>query len=128
MLDKLGLRTPPYKVVTVAGTNGKGSCVAMLESIYWHAGYDVGTFTSPHLWRFNERIRFNGVDAADAELVEVFEDIDAALGSITLSYFEASLVAALALFRAPRVPTSSSSRSAWAAGSTRRTRSTPTAR
>ena len=99
VLDTLGLRTPPYKVVTVAGTNGKGSCVAMLESIYWHAGYDVGTFTSPHLWRFNERIRFNGVDAADAELVEVFEDIAAALGAVTLSYFEASLVAALALFR-----------------------------
>ena len=99
VLDQLGLRTPPYKVVTVAGTNGKGSCVAMLESIYWHAGYDVGTFTSPHLWRFNERIRFNGVDAADAELVAVFEDVAAALGPVTLSYFEASLVAALAVFR-----------------------------
>ena len=73
VLDSLGLRKPPYTVITVAGTNGKGSCVAMLESIYWHAGYDVGTFTSPHLWRFNERIRFNGKDAGDAELVEVFE-------------------------------------------------------
>jgi dihydrofolate synthase / folylpolyglutamate synthase len=99
VLDKLELRTPSYTVVTVAGTNGKGSCVAMLESIYWHAGYDVGTFTSPHLWRFNERIRFNGVDAADAELVAVFEEFTRALGPITLSYFEASLVAALMLFR-----------------------------
>ncbi len=99
ILDTLRLRTPAYKIVTVAGTNGKGSCVAMLESIYWHAGYDVGTFTSPHLWRFNERIRFNGVDAGDVELVEVFEDVAARLGSATLSYFEASLVAALALFR-----------------------------
>jgi dihydrofolate synthase/folylpolyglutamate synthase len=99
VLDRLGLRTPPYEVVTVAGTNGKGSCVAMLESIYWHAGYDVGTFTSPHLWRFNERIRVNGVDVSDAELVAVFEDAAAGLGSVTLSYFEASLVAALALFR-----------------------------
>ncbi|HET7607402.1 MAG TPA: bifunctional folylpolyglutamate synthase/dihydrofolate synthase [Gammaproteobacteria bacterium] len=99
VLDTLGLRNPPYKVITVAGTNGKGSCVAMLESIYWHAGYDVGTFTSPHLWRFNERIRFNGNDAGDAELVEVFEEAAAALGPVTLSYFEASLVAALALFR-----------------------------
>jgi dihydrofolate synthase/folylpolyglutamate synthase len=98
VLDALGLREPLYKVVTVAGTNGKGSCVAMLESIYWHAGYDVGTFTSPHLWRFNERIRFNGADAGDAELVEVFEEAAAALGPVTLSYFEASLVAALALF------------------------------
>ena len=99
VLDRLGLRTPPYEIVTVAGTNGKGSCVAMLESIYWHAGYDVGTFTSPHLWRFNERIRINGVDAADAELVEVFEAVTRALGSATLSYFEASFVAALAMFR-----------------------------
>jgi dihydrofolate synthase/folylpolyglutamate synthase len=99
VLDKLGLRAPPYKIVTVAGTNGKGSCVAMLESIYWHAGYDVATFTSPHLWRFNERIRLNGVDAADSELVAVFEDIAKALGSITLSYFEASFVAALELFK-----------------------------
>jgi dihydrofolate synthase/folylpolyglutamate synthase len=98
-LDSLGLRKPSYKVITVAGTNGKGSCVAMLESIYWHAGHDVGTFTSPHLWRFNERIRFNGIDAGDAELVEVFEEAAAALGPVTLSYFEASLVAALALFR-----------------------------
>ncbi len=99
VLERLGLRTPPYEVVTVAGTNGKGSCVAMLESVYWHAGYDVGTFTSPHLWRFNERIRVNGVDAADAELVAVFEEVARALGSATLSYFEASFVAALAVFR-----------------------------
>ena len=99
VLDELGLRRPPFKVITVAGTNGKGSCVAMLESIYWHAGYDVGTFTSPHLWRFNERIRFNGVDASDQELITVFEQVDAALGAITLSYFEASFVAALEHFR-----------------------------
>jgi len=98
LLVELELRPPPYKVVTVAGTNGKGSCVAMLESIYWHAGYDVGAFTSPHLWRFNERIRLNGADAKDSELVEIFELIDASLGSITLSYFEASTVAALLHF------------------------------
>jgi dihydrofolate synthase/folylpolyglutamate synthase len=99
VLEQLELRSPSYKIVTVGGTNGKGSCVAMLESIYWHAGYDVGTFTSPHLWRFNERIRCNGVDAADAELVEVFEEVARDLGSVTLSYFEASFVAALKLFR-----------------------------
>ena len=99
VLDTLGLRTPPYTVITVAGTNGKGSCVALLESIYWHAGYDVGTFTSPHLLRFNERIRVNGSDARDDELVEAFEEIAAALGPVTLSYFEASFVAALVVFR-----------------------------
>ncbi|HEY9182912.1 MAG TPA: cyanophycin synthetase, partial [Gammaproteobacteria bacterium] len=99
VLDELELRRPPFEVITVAGTNGKGSCVAMLESIYWHAGYDVGTFTSPHLWRFNERIRVNGVDASDRDLVTVFEHVDTALGAITLSYFEASFVAALEHFR-----------------------------
>src|SRR5262245_66092433 len=98
VLEELDLKRPPYKVITVAGTNGKGSCVAMLESIYWHAGYDVGTFTSPHLWRFNERIRCNGADATDAELVDLFREIDAALGSITLSYFESSAIAAFLYF------------------------------
>ena len=103
VLERARAPPPPYKVVTVAGTNGKGSCVAMLESIYWHAGYEVGAFTSPHLWRFNERIRLNGEDAADAELVELFETIDGALGAITLSYFEASTVAALLHFARRKV-------------------------
>jgi dihydrofolate synthase / folylpolyglutamate synthase len=98
VLSNLELLDPPYKIVTIAGTNGKGSCVAMLESIYWHAGYDVGSFTSPHLWRFNERIRFNGEDATDAELIEIFESIERALGGVTLSYFEYSAVAALLHF------------------------------
>jgi dihydrofolate synthase/folylpolyglutamate synthase len=98
VLDKLELRPPSFKVITVAGTNGKGSCVAMLESVYWHAGYDVGTFTSPHVWRFNERIRLNGADATDAELVDLFRQIEAQLGSVTLSYFESSAVAALLHF------------------------------
>ncbi len=103
VIERLELRSPPYKVVTVAGTNGKGSCVAMLESIYRHAGYAVGAFTSPHLWRFNERIRVNGSDARDPELVELFEIIDSTLGGITLSYFESSTVAALLHFARRRV-------------------------
>ena len=98
VLATLGLLEPPYRVVTVAGTNGKGSCVAMLESIYWHAGYDVGAFTSPHLWRFNERVRCNGEDASDGQLIELFEIVEAALGSVTLSYFESSAIAALLHF------------------------------
>src|SRR5690606_33628402 len=98
ILDALHLVPPRYKVITVGGTNGKGSCVAILESIYRAAGYRVGAFTSPHLVRFNERIRFDGRDATDAELVEVFESIEASLGPVTLSYFEASAVAALLLF------------------------------
>jgi dihydrofolate synthase/folylpolyglutamate synthase len=103
VLDTLGVREPPYRTVTVAGTNGKGSCVALLESIYWHAGFDVGAFTSPHLWRFNERVRCNGEDASDAELIELFGTIEAALGSVTLTYFESSAVAALLHFARRRV-------------------------
>jgi dihydrofolate synthase/folylpolyglutamate synthase len=103
VLDTLGLRDPPYRIVTVAGTNGKGSCVAMLESIYWHAGFNVGAFTSPHLWQFNERIRCNGQDATDAQLIALFETIESALGSVTLSYFESSAVAALLYFARRRV-------------------------
>ena len=103
VIDRLELRSPAYKVMTVGGTNGKGSCVAMLESIYWHAGYAVGAFTSPHLWRFNERIRVNGADAQDSELSELFEIIDSTLGGITLSYFESSTVAALLHFARKRV-------------------------
>ncbi len=56
-----GLDTP---VVTVAGTNGKGSCVAMLDAVYRQAGYRVGTYTSPHLVRYNERVRLDGLEAA----------------------------------------------------------------
>jgi dihydrofolate synthase/folylpolyglutamate synthase len=95
VLETLGIDKPHFAVITVAGTNGKGSCVAMLESIYRAAGYRVGAFTSPHLLRFNERIRFDGADATDAELIELFESIDAALGDVTLSYFESSAVAAI---------------------------------
>ncbi len=103
VLSSLGIERPSYRVVTVGGTNGKGSCVAMLERIYREAGYRVGAFTSPHLWRFNERIRLDGVDASDEALIELFEIIDAARGEITLSYFESSAVAALLYFARERV-------------------------
>jgi dihydrofolate synthase/folylpolyglutamate synthase len=103
VLAALGIERPPYRVITVGGTNGKGSCVAILESIYRHAGYRVGAFTSPHLWRFNERIRIDGVDVSDATLIGLFERMDAARKETTLSYFEASAVAALLHFAEQRV-------------------------
>ncbi|HEU4616967.1 MAG TPA: bifunctional tetrahydrofolate synthase/dihydrofolate synthase [Gammaproteobacteria bacterium] len=98
VLDALHLKPPPYLCITVGGTNGKGSCVAILESVYVRAGYRVGAFTSPHLWRFNERIRVDGADSADAELIDLFEAIDDARGEISLTYFEFSAVAALLFF------------------------------
>jgi dihydrofolate synthase/folylpolyglutamate synthase len=98
VLEALEIANPRYSVVTVGGTNGKGSCVAILESIYRCAGYKVGAFTSPHLWRFNERIRLGGADISDAQLIGLFERMDAARGSVTLSYFEASAAAAMLHF------------------------------
>jgi dihydrofolate synthase/folylpolyglutamate synthase len=98
VLAALGIAKPPYRVITVAGTNGKGSCVTLLERIYIEAGYQVGAFTSPHLLAFNERIRFGGADLTDEALIEVFEIMDAARGELTLSYFEASAVAAMLHF------------------------------
>ncbi len=98
VLRALRIDRPSYRVITVGGTNGKGSCVAMLESIYLAAGYRVGAFTSPHLLRFNERIRIDGRDATDDQLIATFDLVDRALGSVTLSYFESSAVAALLAF------------------------------
>jgi dihydrofolate synthase/folylpolyglutamate synthase len=86
------------RVVTVAGTNGKGSSVAMLEAIYRQAGIPVGSFTSPHLVRYNERIRLNGVPVSDQQLCRAFEKIDQARGRISLSYFEFATLAALLCF------------------------------
>ena len=91
VLSALDLNSPPYRVVTIAGTNGKGSCVALLDSIFREAGYEVGAFTSPHLWRFNERIRVDGIEASDAALIELFAAIDAARVSIRLGAEEVFL-------------------------------------
>jgi len=86
------------KVITVAGTNGKGSCVAMLESILLAAGYHVGAYTSPHLLHYNERIRINGQMVSDETLCQAFARVDQARGETTLSYFEFGTLAALLLF------------------------------
>ncbi|NLC35168.1 MAG: bifunctional tetrahydrofolate synthase/dihydrofolate synthase [Alcaligenaceae bacterium] len=95
--------TLPCVRITVGGTNGKGSTCAMLEAIYLAAGYKVGTYTSPHLVSYNERIRLDGEQAADADIVEQFARIDEARGEITLSYFEFSTLAAMLFFEARRV-------------------------
>ena len=96
-----GLSCP---VITVGGTNGKGSCVAMLESILTQAGYHIGAYTSPHLLHFNERIRVNGINATDQEIVAAFERVEQArqakheINEISLTYFEFALLAALEIF------------------------------
>ncbi len=88
----------PAFVITVAGTNGKGSSVAMLESILLSAGFCVGCYTSPHLVRYNERIRLNGEEAGDEQICNAFAAIDAGRDDISLSYFEFGTLAALYLF------------------------------
>jgi dihydrofolate synthase/folylpolyglutamate synthase len=100
---RLDLLTPAYQVVTVAGTNGKGSTVAYLDAILRGGGIRTGRFTSPHLSRYNERICVDGIEASDAALIESFDRIDAARGDITLTFFEYNALAALDHFRRERV-------------------------
>lgn len=101
--DALGLGACSFAVVTVGGTNGKGSIVAMLEAMYRSAGYRVAAYTSPHLLRFNERIRVNGRDASDAELVGALAEVERARSDVPLTYFEFATLAAAALFRSEHV-------------------------
>jgi dihydrofolate synthase / folylpolyglutamate synthase len=100
---ELGLSNPPYRVLTVAGTNGKGSTVTFLEAIVRGAGHRTGSLTSPHLLRYNERVRLDGAQASDAQLIGVFERIERARGSTTLTFFEYNTLAALLLFAEERV-------------------------
>ena len=95
---RLGLKRPNATVITVAGTNGKGSTAAHLEALLLAAGCSTGLFTSPHFIRYNERIRIDGREADDAELVAAFERIEAAREGISLTFFEYNTLAALWLF------------------------------
>jgi dihydrofolate synthase/folylpolyglutamate synthase len=99
VMQRMGIAArPTYAVFTIAGTNGKGSTAAMLDSILRAAGYRVGIYTSPHLLRYTERIRINGEEVSDAALCDAFEHVDQARGEISLSYFEFGTLAAFDLF------------------------------
>jgi len=87
---------PP--TIIVAGTNGKGSCIAYLEAIYRAQGYRVGAYTSPHILKYNERIRIDGESVADDIICQAFERIDTARNDVSLSYFEFGTLAALDIF------------------------------
>lgn len=89
---------PARRVITVAGTNGKGSTVAFIEAIAAAAGHRVGSYTSPHLLRYNERVRIDGTDATDVQLANAFERVETARGGVALTYFEFGTLAALDLF------------------------------
>jgi dihydrofolate synthase/folylpolyglutamate synthase len=95
---RLGLPDSRPLTLTIGGTNGKGSSAHLAALIYREAGYRVGLYTSPHLLRYNERIRIEGNDADDASLCEAFEAIEAARDGTALTYFEYGTLAALWLF------------------------------
>jgi dihydrofolate synthase / folylpolyglutamate synthase len=101
--QRMGAPAPARRVITVGGTNGKGSTVALLEAMLTAAGLRVGAFTSPHLVDYNERIRIDGANVDDTALIASFERIEAARGApsddaIPLTYFEFGTLAALDLF------------------------------
>jgi dihydrofolate synthase/folylpolyglutamate synthase len=104
VLERLAL-AQPLRVITVAGTNGKGSSVAMLEAILIANGESVGCYTSPHLHQFNERIRIDGEAASDQDIVAAFALIESHRDGIPLTYFEFGTLAALVLFDRARPAT-----------------------
>ncbi|PMJ88273.1 bifunctional tetrahydrofolate synthase/dihydrofolate synthase [Vibrio sp. 10N.261.55.A7] len=97
------LTKPAPTVITVAGTNGKGSTCAIMEAILLDAGYSVGVYSSPHLIRYNERVRINGLDLSDEKHCQSFDFIEKARGDISLSFFEYGTLAALRAFQMERV-------------------------
>lgn len=99
LANRLNIRKFQCPVMTVGGTNGKGSTVAFLSSIYQAAGYRVGAYTSPHLLRFNERICLNGQPISDKELCLTFQTIEAIRGQESITYFEAATLAAFYCFQ-----------------------------
>lgn len=100
---RMGAPPPAPVVITIGGTNGKGSTVAFLEGIYAAAGRRVSAYTSPHLLRYNERARIDGIDIDDAGWIDAFERIESARGDIELTYFEFGTLAALWRFAQARL-------------------------
>ncbi|WP_017906544.1 bifunctional tetrahydrofolate synthase/dihydrofolate synthase [Pseudomonas asplenii] len=96
--NRMGLGKPAPRVVTVTGTNGKGSTCAFVASLLMAQGLKVGVYSSPHLLRYNERVQINGVEATDAQLCEAFVALEAGRGGTTLTYFEMGTLAAFWLF------------------------------
>ena len=102
VLNRMNLKLPS-PVITVGGTNGKGSTCAMLESILRSAGYRTGLYSSPHLIRYNERVLIAGEECDDEALCEAFAAVDAARGDTPLTYFEFGTLATLWLFAQARL-------------------------
>ncbi|MFT4020694.1 MAG: bifunctional tetrahydrofolate synthase/dihydrofolate synthase [Acinetobacter sp.] len=99
--DKLQIMNPDAKIITVAGTNGKGSTTTAIAAILQQAGYRVALYQSPHIYRFNERIKISGIEASDQELIDAFILVDQARRDcgLSLSFFEATTLAAFLIFK-----------------------------
>ncbi|MDG2395662.1 folylpolyglutamate synthase/dihydrofolate synthase family protein [Candidatus Thioglobus sp.] len=95
---KLFPKGVPFTTITVAGTNGKGSTIAFIESIYQQTHYSVAKFTSPHILNYNERFVINALQATDSQICTAFEQIEQVRGNTSLTYFEFSTLAALLIF------------------------------
>lgn len=98
VLQRMQLGRRNFTVISVAGTNGKGSCVAMLDAIYRAAGYNVGSYMSPHIKYYTERIMINGRPVSEDALCRMFQRVDEARRDISLTYFEFGTLAAIGLF------------------------------
>ena len=96
--SRLNINKTKSKVFTIAGTNGKGSTVSILESVLIESGYKVGSYTSPHLLEFNERIKINNIPTDTNEICDAFETIEEYRDDITLTFFEFSTLAAFIIF------------------------------
>ena len=101
--DKLFPNGVPFKVITIGGTNGKGSTIAFIDSIYEQSKYKIGRSTSPHLLKYNERFAIDGKEVSDASIISAFELIEQKRDDITLTYFEFSTLATLIIFADARV-------------------------
>lgn len=101
--SEMELLQPDATVITIGGTNGKGSSVSLFESVFKSAGISCGSYTSPHVHQFNERIRINSKPVSDQQIMDAFAAIDQARGDTSLSYFEFSTLAALYLVQQAQV-------------------------
>lgn len=97
----MGLGHPARHCIVVGGTNGKGSTVAFIEAIARAAGWKVGTYTSPHLMRYNERVRIDGREVDDALLVEAFSRVEVARRETELTFLSLALWLLCGYFHAP---------------------------
>lgn len=102
--DRLGLLRPEARIITIAGTNGKGSCAAAVEALLREVGQPCGVYSSPHILHYRERIKIAGEYACDEALCRAFAAIDAARGEISLTYFEFGTLAAFFLFAERQLP------------------------